>query len=84
MVAAVALCLSVQGCGGQSFESLEQAQQEICVDLADPGQACLDYCLDCIANYHGSYEQMGRDFNRELVQGCGSAKVCPPAGFIPG
>ncbi|CAE7276414.1 unnamed protein product [Symbiodinium microadriaticum] len=84
MVAAVALCFGVQGCGGGTvYESLEAAQQEICVDLADPGQACLDFCLECIRGYHAAHKHTGQVFNQELVQRCGSTKVCPPAGYIP-
>ena len=83
MVAAIALCLGVQGCGGKVYESLEEAQQEICVDLADPGQACLDYCLECIFGYHAAHNWTGQEFDTELVQRCGSTKVCPPAGYRP-
>ncbi|CAE7243305.1 unnamed protein product [Symbiodinium sp. CCMP2592] len=85
-VVAAAVCLGVQGCGGKVYQSLEEAQNETCVDLADPGQACLDYCLECIRGYHDSlawYEQNGKEFNEQLVQRCGSTKVCPPLGYIP-
>ena len=84
MFAVAAVCLGVQGCGGgKIYNSLEEAQNETCVDLADPGQACLDYCLECIAGYYHSHEYFNKDFNEELVQGCGSSKICPPAGYRP-